>query len=68
MSSTRGLCSVCQFQQQIHSPRGSVYVLCRLGLTDNNYRKYPSLPVLRCAGFRPAVALTSAQESEKTLG
>lgn len=48
-----GLCARCIHQQQIPSPKGSLYVLCRLALSDKSFRKYPSLPVLHCPGFQP---------------
>jgi hypothetical protein len=32
----------------------STFYMCRLSLTNPEYRKYPPLPVLRCAGYAPA--------------
>lgn len=49
-----GLCAGCAHKQEIRSPKGAVYLLCRLGLTDDNYPKYPRLPVLACRGYLPA--------------
>ena len=54
MTSKHGLCVRCIHQQLIPSPKEIVYTLCRLALSDKAFRKYPVLPVLRCAGFQPA--------------
>jgi hypothetical protein len=27
--------------------------MCRLALTNPEYRKYPPIPVIRCAGYLP---------------
>lgn len=53
MTPKHGLCVRCIHQQLIPSPKGIVYTLCRLALSDKAFRKYPVLPVLRCAGFQP---------------
>jgi hypothetical protein len=47
-----GLCSHCQHCRIVKSERSAFY-LCRLSLTNPEYRKYPSLPVLRCPGYQP---------------
>jgi len=52
MTIPAGLCSACRHCQPIDSPRGSVFHLCRLALTDKAYKKYPPLPVLACPGFQ----------------
>jgi hypothetical protein len=38
--------------QRVDSSRGSVFYLCRLSLTDPRFPRYPSLPVMACAGYR----------------
>ena len=48
------LCDTCTYCKVIRSDRGSVFMLCRRGLTDSAWPKYPRLPVLRCAGFESA--------------
>jgi hypothetical protein len=48
-----GLCFDCFHARRIESARGSLFFLCQLSLTDSRFRKYPSLPVFSCAGFRP---------------
>jgi hypothetical protein len=46
-----GLCAACLHAQKIVSERGSEFWLCRRGLTDPAFPKYPRLPVTRCSGF-----------------
>ena len=46
-----GLCVDCSFAQVVASERGSEFYLCRRAFEEPGYAKYPSLPVLRCAGF-----------------
>lgn len=46
-----GLCTQCRHQQEIPAAKGCIYVLCRLGLTDQAFRKYPILPVTACTGY-----------------
>lgn len=49
-----GLCSSCQHAQTITSDRGSTFVWCGLSKSDPRYPKYPRLPVVACAGWKPA--------------
>jgi hypothetical protein len=47
-----GLCATCQHKKEIRSDRGSVFILCQLGLTrPEEFPKYPRLPVVKCAGY-----------------
>jgi hypothetical protein len=48
-----GLCADCTHARRIESDRGAVFYLCELAAADPAYRKYPALPVLRCAGYHP---------------
>jgi hypothetical protein len=48
-----GLCRDCEHAQTIRSDRGSTFYLCRLGLTNPRFPKYPRLPVRECDGYRP---------------
>jgi hypothetical protein len=48
-----GLCADCANAQKIRSDRGTKFILCRLSATDPNFPKYPRLPVMNCAGFKP---------------
>ncbi len=47
-----GLCARCRHRRWVRSDRGSAFLLCRLSRRDARFRRYPTLPVLRCAGFR----------------
>lgn len=55
-----GLCAGCVHGRAIRSDRGSVFWLCRRSATDSRFPRYPSLPVLACAGFEPAPAAPAA--------
>ena len=46
-----GLCSRCINARVVLSGRGSRFYLCELASRDPRFRKYPALPVVRCAGF-----------------
>jgi len=48
-----GLCADCLHARRIESDRGTKFYLCELAAVDPAYRKYPALPVIRCAGFQP---------------
>jgi len=48
-----GLCADCVHARRIESDRGSRFYLCELSAVDPAYRKYPALPVMRCAGYQP---------------
>ena len=47
-----GLCADCQHCRIVNSERSTFY-MCRLALTNPEYRKYPPLPVWRCPGYQP---------------
>jgi len=49
-----GLCSVCAHSRVTGNRRGSIFWLCRLSADDARFRRYPRLPVARCAGFELA--------------
>ena len=51
-----GLCATCAHARRMESDRGSVFLRCELAFTDSRFRKYPTLPVLRCEGYRASVA------------
>jgi hypothetical protein len=38
--------------REVITPKGSRFLLCRLSQTDPAYPKYPSQPVVRCAGYQ----------------
>jgi hypothetical protein len=47
-----GLCATCAHLHLLASAR-SVFVRCGLAATNAAFPRYPPLPVLRCAGYRP---------------
>jgi hypothetical protein len=47
-----GLCADCTHARRIASDRGAKFYLCELAAVDPAYRKYPALPMLRCAGYQ----------------
>jgi hypothetical protein len=48
-----GLCDRCVHQQLVKSGRGSEFSMCRLGLKDPDWPKYPRMPVVGCPRFAP---------------
>jgi hypothetical protein len=48
-----GLCRTCAHVQVVTSSKSSTFYMCRLSETDPRFRRYPALPVLACAGYRP---------------
>jgi hypothetical protein len=46
-----GLCATCLFARVVESAKGSQFWLCRRSETDERFRKYPELPVIRCEGY-----------------
>ena len=59
-----GLCATCTHAQKIVSDRGSEFWLCRRGLTEPEFPKYPKLPVVRCGGFEPATGTPDRKQVE----
>ena len=47
-----GLCADCTHARRIESDRRAKFYLCELSAVDPAYRKYPALPVIRCAGYQ----------------
>jgi hypothetical protein len=48
-----GLCPSYTHMFRVETPRGSVFIMCKLSNTDASFAKYPSVPVLECPGYRP---------------
>ena len=48
-----GLCDTCEHARRIPSSKGAEFVMCELSATDDRFRKYPPLPVVRCEGYAP---------------
>ena len=53
LTANPGICRTCEHLRLLASAR-SVFVRCGLADTDPAFARYPPLPVLRCAGYRPA--------------
>lgn len=49
-----GLCAACRWARVVGSARGSAFLRCGRSDLDPAFRRYPPLPVLRCAGFEAA--------------
>jgi hypothetical protein len=62
-----GLCAACSNARVIESRRGSRFWLCALSRTDPRFPRYPSLPVLRCAGFEKGTAAFATAGQEQPL-
>jgi hypothetical protein len=50
-----GLCDHCAHQKLVKSGRGSTFSMCRIGLSDPDWPKYPRMPVSACPRFERAV-------------
>jgi hypothetical protein len=48
-----GLCASCRHAERLASPR-ALFLRCALARRDPRFPRYPSLPVLACAGHEPA--------------
>jgi len=48
-----GLCGACRHSRVVETRRGTTFRLCERSTTDPRYPRYPTLPVVRCAGFEP---------------
>jgi len=46
-----GLCTACRHVRIVKSAKGSTFILCNLAKVDRRFHKYPSLPVIECAGY-----------------
>jgi hypothetical protein len=49
-----GLCDTCTNAKLTPNTRGSVFLLCKLARVDPAFPKYPRVPVLKCAGYKPS--------------
>ena len=47
-----GLCPDCRHAHRVTSQRGSTFYRCQLSAADPTFPKYPSLPVVECAGYQ----------------
>ncbi len=46
-----GLCGHCRHARIVRSRRGSIFWFCERSKTDARFARYPTLPVLACAGY-----------------
>jgi hypothetical protein len=46
-----GLCADCRYSRRVESDRRSVFFMCERSQNDRRFAKYPSLPVVQCAGY-----------------
>lgn len=49
-----GLCASCRHARIVTSDRGQQFWFCERSQTNPAFPKYPTLPVLTCAGYEPA--------------
>jgi len=47
-----GLCAACRHARRVRGAR-TLFWSCARSATDPAYPRYPTLPVLSCAGFEP---------------
>ncbi len=50
-----GLCAACRHAGIVRSQR-SVFLRCALAVRDPRFARYPTLPVVACAGFAAPAA------------
>ncbi|MDX1926596.1 MAG: hypothetical protein SFV81_08760 [Pirellulaceae bacterium] len=48
----QSICSRCVERKIVRSGKGSVFLLCQVGVSNPNWPKYPPQPVRRCPKFR----------------
>ncbi len=48
------LCSRCTQSRIITSGKGSVFLLCQIGVSQATWPKYPPQPIQRCQKFEPS--------------
>jgi hypothetical protein len=53
-----GLCVRCVHARAVPSATGQIFVRCARSATDPAFPKYPRLPVVVCAGYDPAPAIS----------
>lgn len=53
--SEAGLCATCTHVQVVTSSKGRTFYKCQLSETDPRFPRYPALPVIVCAGYRPII-------------
>jgi hypothetical protein len=56
-----GLCAACLHAEKILSSRQTVFYRCGLSDVDPRFPRYPTLPVLGCAGYEPVPAIADSE-------
>jgi hypothetical protein len=62
-----GLCGACGHSRRIETARGSIFRLCERSATDPRFPRYPTLPVVECAVFKPGTSDGSGDERSRPL-
>ncbi len=50
------LCAACTQCKIVRSGKGSVFLLCELGLKVAHWPKYPPQPVVTCRNYLPTIS------------
>jgi hypothetical protein len=53
---TLSLCSSCEKQRIVRSGKGSVFLMCQLGLEIPAWPKYPPQPIQACRNYQKLAA------------
>ncbi|MGE0682133.1 MAG: hypothetical protein AB7P69_14700 [Candidatus Binatia bacterium] len=55
-----GLCETCRYTRKLRSGKGSLFFYCSRSEVDEQYLKYPRLPVQQCLGYerQPSLSLS----------
>ncbi|MDQ3729530.1 MAG: hypothetical protein M3355_08070 [Actinomycetota bacterium] len=56
-----GLCDSCKHQRVVRNTRGGAFSLCERSRSEEEFPRYPRLPVTDCRGHEPR-----ADEPERT--
>lgn len=65
LSTDPGLCTRCRFLEIVRSRR-SAFLYCGRSRVDQDFVRYPPLPVLQCRGFESRKAAKEDQESTQS--
>lgn len=63
-----GLCGTCEHARTVASAKGSTFLRCDLSFVDARYPRYPTLPVVACAGYRRRSGRADAAVSPDLAG
>jgi hypothetical protein len=65
LSTDPGCCVACRHAKLNETRRGTAYLRCLRAEWDPRLRRYPTLPVLQCAGFEPAVTTENGPTTDR---